>query len=512
SGILKQVKEYHLSTELNNYKSIELEYLEVLIKNFNRVNQFVTEYKYFETLKSFKILFNQIVGSCSAAFIGEPLRGLQIMGVLETRTLDFQNIIFVSVNEGVLPSGKSQNSFIPNDLKRYFGLPLYADKDAIYAYHFYRLLQRAQNIFITYDTETDTFGKGEKSRFVSQLELELAVYNKKINIKESIAVSSSIAEKTSTEIIIPKNAESLTKILKKATVNEEYSGLSPSSLITFKDCSLKFYFRYGAGLKEAVELEESAEANTFGSILHESLEVLYSPFIGKNIVTADIKGIKKKIEETVEKQFLNYFSRSEAFQGKNLLQQSVLKVYVEKLIDFDNAYLKTLNKETLSIVALEKELEASLQVNINGKSTEIFIKGKADRIDRVGNTLRIIDYKSSVQSSDKFEFLSFEDLFTNKKHDKMLQLFLYAWLVYKNNIEQPAELRPCIIPFKKFEKQPKFIQQNKHPLVFTKELLNEFEMNLINFIGEIMDEKKSFIQTEDLDICEYCAYKTICIR
>ena len=156
-------------------------------------------------------------------FIGEPLRGLQIMGVLETRTLDFENIIFVSVNEGVLPSGKSQNSFIPNDLKRYFGLPLYADKDAIYAYHFYRLLQRAQNIFITYDTETDTFGKGEKSRFVSQLELELAVYNtsselcrtKKINIKESIALSSKPIEKSETAIIIPKTSESLERIIKK---------------------------------------------------------------------------------------------------------------------------------------------------------------------------------------------------------------------------------------------------------------------------------------------------------
>ena len=293
---------------------------------------------------------------------------------------------------------------------------------------------------------------------------------------------------------------------------DKYSGLSPSSLITFKDCSLKFYFRYGAGLKESVELEESAEANTFGSILHESLEFLYTPFINKNITTADIKELKKKISETVESKFLNYFSKSEAFQGKNLLQQSVLKVYVGKLLDFDNKYIKELNKTDLTIVALEKELETSLTINLNNKPTTIFIKGKADRIDRVGNTLRVIDYKSSVRTNDKFEFSDFDELFTDKKFDKILQLFLYAWLVSKNNLAQPQEIKPCIIPFKKFEKEPRFITQNKTPLQFNKQLLEEFEMKLISFIQEIYNEQNPFVQTEDEDVCEYCSYKSICNR
>lgn len=510
--LLKQVKDHHLKTELNNYKSIELEYLEVLIKNFNRVSDFVTDYKYFETLKSFKILFNQIVGSCSAAFIGEPLRGLQIMGVLETRTLDFENVIFVSVNEGVLPSGKTVNSFIPNDLKRYFGLPLYNDKDAIYAYHFYRLLQRAKNIFITYDTETDTFGKGEKSRFVSQLQLELAAYNPNIKLTESIGVGSLSQGRVESGISIPKTAESLERIHKKATVNDEYSGLSPSSLITFKDCNLKFYFRYGAGLKESVELEESAEANTFGSILHESLETLYTPFINRNITSFDVKELKKKISETVENKFLNYFSRSEAFQGKNLLQQSVLKVYVSKLLEFDNNFIKELNKTDLTIVALEKELGTSLTIDLNSKPETVFIKGKADRIDRVGNSLRIIDYKSSVYYTDKFEFTGFEELFSDKKFDKMLQLFLYAWLTVKNNLAKPEEIKPCIIPFKKFEKEPRYILQNKIPLQFSRQLLDKFEMHLIQFIKEIFNGDRPFSQTEDEDVCEYCAFKLICNR
>ena len=508
--LLHSVKEFHLQGELNNYKSIELEYLHVLIKNFNRVNDFVEHYAYFDSLKSFKIVFNQIVGTASAAFIGEPLRGLQIMGVLETRTLDFENIIFVSVNEGVLPSGKSMNSFIPNDLKRYFGMPLYGDKDAIYAYHFYRLLQRAKNTFITFDSETDTFGKGEKSRFVSQLELEMADYNKNTSIKESIALSTQFTENKIPEIKVEKNKESIKLILEKAVKSEAFFGLSPSSLITFKECSLKFYFRYGVGLKEPPTLEESAEANTFGTILHESLENLYTPFINKNITESDIKILKTKVSESVENNFLNYFSKSEAFFGKNLLQQSVLKEYVKKLLDNDNNFIRELNKADLFIIALEKEMLTDVMIHINGIPTKVFIKGKADRIDRVRNEIRIIDYKSSIRDTDKFKFIGFEELFSDKQYDKMLQLFLYAWLACKNKIAKPEELKPCIIAFKKFEKEPTFITKEKQPLIFTNELLNQFETHLIVFIQNIFDEKNPFSQTKDEEMCEYCAYNTIC--
>jgi hypothetical protein len=181
------------------------------------------------------------VGNSSAPFVGEPLKGLQIMGVLETRTLDFEHVILVNVNEGVLPSGKSINSFIPNDLKRAFGLPLYLDKDAIYAYHFYRLLQKAKDVIITYDSETDTFGKGEKSRFVTQLQLELQQYNPTILIAEEVASYSDFPEELSNTITIQKNDAVLETILQKAQSNDVYGGLSPSGLILFKECSLRFY-------------------------------------------------------------------------------------------------------------------------------------------------------------------------------------------------------------------------------------------------------------------------------
>ncbi len=512
--LLQTVKLWHLTSELNNYKALELEYLHVLIKNFNRVSEYISKYNYFESVKAFKVLFNQVVASSSAAFIGEPLKGLQIMGVLETRTLDFENIIFVSVNEGVLPSGKTQSSFIPNDLKRFYGLPLYGDKDAIYAYHFYRLLQRANAIFITYDSETDTFGKGEKSRFVSQLQFELPQYNPEIEIRESIATGKEVGVNTAKPIVVEKGEKVLEPILDKAIHTEEYKGLSPSALSVFKNCSLKFYFRYGAGLKEAEELEESAEANTFGSILHQTLESLYLPFVGKNVSPDNLNLSKARIQNAVEDNFLKHFSKSEAFFGKNLLQQHVLKVYVEKLMTYDSVFASALqrSKRVLKILHLEKELAASLKVKIAGKETEVFIKGKADRIDAYDDLVRIIDYKSSVQSGDKFEFVGFEELFNNKAYDKMLQLFLYSWLVYKNGIAPAKALRPCVIPFKKFEREPKFILENKEPLNLSEDLLDDFETHLIYFIESIFDKKSAFVQTTDEDICEYCAYKMICNR
>lgn len=509
-SILEKVKNWHLKGELNSHKSVELEYLEVLIKNFNRVNDFINQYTHFETLRAFKVLFNQIVGASSAAFIGEPLKGLQIMGVLETRTLDFSNVIFVSVNEGVLPSGKTINSFIPNDLKRYFGLPLYGDKDAIYAYHFYRLLQRAENIFITYDTETDTFGKGEKSRFVSQLQFELPNYNSETHINEYIAQSNNTLTKSNTEIIIPKTDFTLEKILTKATNNDQYSGLSPSSLLAYKSCSLKFYFRYGAGLKETQELEESAEANTFGSILHGALEKLYAPHTNELITINHIQLLKKKVEKAVNDSFLFYFSEAEAYLGKNLLQQNALKIYVDKLLNLDIDLLNTLDKKELMIYGVEKELNAELAISSNGKAIKVYIKGTADRIDNFNGMYRIIDYKSSVKDTDKFEFTNFETLFTDTDYDKMFQLFMYAWMAWKNNLAVATQLAPCIIPFKVFEKQPRIIKFNKQPLVFTDELLNEFESYLVKYVETMLDASKPFQQTEEEDHCKYCAYNAIC--
>ncbi|MCD6017078.1 MAG: hypothetical protein K0S53_199 [Bacteroidetes bacterium] len=495
--------------------STEKEYLHVFTKYFNRLQSLVTTHDYLNSLLTLKSLYKQIIGAASVPFIGEPLQGLQIMGVLETRTLDFENIILLGVNEGVLPSGKSANSFIPNDLKRYHDMPLYGDKDAIYAYHFYRLLQRASNVLITYNTEHSVLGSGEKSRFITQLQFELQRYNPAHTITEQMLSGDALPASSRNVIAISKTDLNLAPILYKLSTDSQYAGLSPSALITYKDCALRFFFRYGVGIKETEDVEESAEANTQGSILHESLEMLFQPFIGRVLTEEDLKGCLTKTEESVNLIFQNYFSQRESQFGKNFLQRKVLYEYVNKLLRNDLKLIQQSKRtnELLSLIDLERTLSATVTISIKGIETVIYLKGSADRIDKLGNKIRIIDYKSSVKTDDKFKFTNFEDLFTDTQYNKMLQLFMYAWLVVKNNLAKPEELQPCIIPFKKFEEHPKFIMEDKKGgaiLEFTNELLQEFEDHLKQKISEILSPSNSFIQTEDEDQCEYCAYAGIC--
>jgi len=493
----------------------EKEYLHVFTKYFNRLQSLIQTHNYLESLLTLKSLYKQIIGTASVPFIGEPLQGLQIMGVLETRTLDFENIILLGVNEGVLPSGKSANSFIPNDLKRYHGMPLYGDKDAVYAYHFYRILQRASNVLITYNTEHSVLGTGEKSRFITQLQFELQKYNPHHTITEQMLSGGALSASNRNVISISKTELNLTPIIKKLTTNSQYDGLSPSALISYKDCALRFFFRYGVGIKETEDVEESAEASTQGSILHESLEILYKPFVGRVLTEENIKVCLSKTEESVNLIFQNYFSQRESQFGKNFLQQKVLYEYVNKLLRNDLKLIQNSKKtnELLSLIDLEKTLSASITININGVDTLVYLKGSADRIDKLGNNIRVIDYKSSVKPDDKFKFTNFDDLFKDSKYNKMLQLFMYAWLVVKNNLAKPEELQPCIIPFKKFEEQPKFILEDVKGggiLKFTSELLEKFENQLKLEITQMISITTKFNQTEDEEKCEYCSYASIC--
>ncbi len=509
--VLQSTIAYFSNLPGNNQRQLELEYLQIILRNFNRLSDILTRYPHFSDIQSFRQLYNQVVGNATAPFLGEPLRGLQIMGVLETRTLDFEHLILVNVNEGVLPSGKSINSFIPNDLKRAFGLPLYLEKDAIYAYHFYRLLQRASDIVITYDSETDTFGKGEKSRFVTQLELEMKQYNPHIKITEEVALHAGFEETLSNEIVIQKEEAVLQPILKKATSNEPYGALSPSALITFKECGLRYYFRYGAHLKETEAVEESAEANTFGSILHLSLESLYKQFTGRAVLTDELKTQLERVDEVVHQSFISFFDNNEP-AGKNLLQEEVIKVYVKKLLHNDLKFAERLQqqKQLLHLYHLEQEFSAPLSVAINGQTITVYIKGKIDRIDGFNGKIRIIDYKSSAKESDKFTFENFEQLFENVQYNKQLQLMLYAWLLYKNNIAPAAALLPCIIPFKNFAEEPKYILQNKQPLVLSDGFLHDFEIALTAFVERLFDPAIPFSQTTDDNIHKFCPYNTIC--
>ncbi|HXB39346.1 MAG TPA: PD-(D/E)XK nuclease family protein [Bacteroidia bacterium] len=486
-------------------RSIELETALAFMKELNALQNALEKYPEIN-LRGLRVLLKQVLAGSGIPFYGEPLSGLQVMGVLETRTLDFDNVIMLSVNEGVLPSGKSSNSFIPDDLKRHLQMPLHNEKDAIYSYHFYRILQRAKNVTLIYNTETDTFGKGEKSRFITQLLSEWKKINPLIKMEEKILSLPVTAAGQNFGVIIEKDENVLAKLLEKA---QSERGLSPTSFNTYKECSLKFYLRFIAGVREADEVEEDIEASAMGNIIHETLENLFRPFENKNLVAIDIEQMRKQVPALAEQFFSAYYDEVVDDNGKKALALHVIKKYIFNLLNFEKKEIENRGKKQLIVKYLEKDLKAELTLPNGNK---INILGKSDRIDDIDGELRIVDYKSSVNKyNDKFDISSLDEVFENTKYSKALQLLTYAWLAWKEKLAAAEKINPCIIAFRA-EKSLYTLTQNKKEFIFSDSFFKEFEEKLKFFIAGMFNAEKKFEPTADLEICEYCAYKSICNR
>ncbi|NNE03867.1 MAG: PD-(D/E)XK nuclease family protein, partial [Eudoraea sp.] len=248
------------------------EYLARFHALFLQLHEFLLKYDFISDLQSLQSIYKELIASETLDFYGEPLDGIQIMGMLESRNLDFETVIVTSVNEGILPAGKSNNSFIPFDLKSEFRLPTYKEKDAVYTYHFYRLLQRAKKVYLLYNTQPDVLEGGEKSRFISQL---LTDENIQAAISQVVASPSNPGKDISIETIC-KDPD----ILKKFEVKAQ-EGFSPTSLTSYIRNPIEFYKKVILKIKESVHVEETIAANTFGTIIHNTMEDLYHPFIGK---------------------------------------------------------------------------------------------------------------------------------------------------------------------------------------------------------------------------------------
>ncbi len=488
-----------------NKASLELEYLFAFTKIIKRIQDLTKDYNTsINDLKTLRSILNQIVRGTTLPFYGEPLMGLQVMGMLETRTLDFENVILLSCNEDILPSAKSVNSFVPFELKRHFGLPTYSDKDAIFAYHFYRLLQRATNIYLLYNTENDEFGSGEKSRYLTQLIYELPKVNPNIELKEMLVNIPVSTEKPTNEIKIIKTPHILEILTKRA----EY-GFSPSTLNRYINCSLQFYFQAVQGLREEDEVEETIGADTLGNSIHRVLQLFYTPFIGKKITTADIKEMKKKVETTTIEVFEEEYSKNEISYGKNLL---TVKVALKFIHNFLNEEIKTITenekdaKPTI-IKALEQKLETSIDIG----AYKIKISGNADRIDAVGKQTRIVDYKTGKADNKELKLEDWTEIRTNNELAKSFQLLMYALMYQKMNPAITENIVSGIITFRELSAGLKTVKVNGNEDLTTT-VLNQFEIQLKQILTDIFNTELPFEQTTLVENCEYCAFKGICNR
>jgi ATP-dependent helicase/nuclease subunit B len=480
--------------------NVETELLFQFHTFLKRIHSLCMGFPYVSELKTLQTLFDQLANSSTIPFYGEPLSGLQVMGMLETRTLDFENIILLSANENILPSGKPQNSFIPHDLKKLFGLPMYADKDAVFAYHFYRLIQRAKNIFLLYNTESDKFGDGEKSRYITQLINEVSKLNPRIQITEAL-LELHYGKEPGGEIVIPKDVYVIKKLHELAE-----QGFSPTLLNTFRKCPLKFYLHYVAGIREIEEVEEEIGADAMGSVIHEVLELLYAPFSGKQIRKEDLTGMKKLLDKTLNEVFIRYFPEEVLTTGKNLLTVRISGKFLHQFLEAEEKQL--LAGTPLFLEELEKEMSAPLETS----SGTVTIKGKADRIDRFGKDIRIIDYKTGKADNNELNVNDWESLLLDPKMDKGFQLLCYAWLYNKQKDLGGQNLLSGIITFRQLSAGLKTVKTPGKTDGLNPGVLMEFELILKALVLEIFNPALGFIQTKEVKNCEYCSFRTFCNR
>ena len=466
---------------------LEKEYLFRFYTVFTQLKTLQNEFEYFTDLKTLSLFFRQLVGSESLSFQGEPLKGLQLMGMLETRVLDFENIILASANEGVLPASSQQNSFIPFDVKVEFGLPTYREKDAIFSYHFFRLIQRAKNVFILYNTEHDVFGSGEKSRFVTQLEMMRTDIVHKIVSPKVVAQKTELKEITKNELVFERLKELATQ------------GFSPSSLTNYLYNPVAFYKQKILRIKEFDDVEETVAYNTLGTVVHETLDELYKPFIGQFLTADDILEMEKIANDLVVKHFKIQFKNGDLSTGKNRLIFEVANRFVANFLTQEKLLLKD-KKNQLKIIATEENLSA--EIEIDGIDFPIKIHGNVDRVDELNGEIRIIDYKSGMVQSSELKVLDFEQLRAKEQY-KAIQVLLYGFLFTKSkNFDNSKNLKAGIFSFKNLNQgflSINFSSNYRTPdFTITEEKLEEFLVEIKKYIKEIYNPAIGFIEPPDL--------------
>lgn len=470
--------------ELKNTAGLlERESLFHYFKIITQLHNLQKKFGFIVSLKTLHQFLKQLISAETLSFQGEPLQGLQIMGMLETRVLDFENIIITSVNEGVLPANTQQSSFIPFDAKIEFRLPAYQQKDAVFSYHFFRLMQRAKNIYLLYNTENDSFGKGEKSRFITQLELM------RPNIKSKIVSPEVISETNELKEVL-KNGMVLNKLQEFAK-----KGVSPSALATYLYNPIVFYKQKVLKIRELDNVEEEVAFKTLGTVVHDTLEELYKPCIGAFLSVAKIEAMQKKVTQLAKKYFTKHFKNGDISTGKNRLAFEVAVRFVENFLRQEKKLVAD-KKNTLKILATEENLSA--EIYIDGLNFPIKIHGQVDRVDELNGITRIIDYKTGMVKNTDLRVTDFTKI-RDYKYSKAIQVLMYAMLYKRSkNIEKSKPIEAGVVSFKNLKSG--FLPVNfseKRGVIDSKiseQVLSDFIKELSILLQEIFDVNISFKQ------------------
>lgn len=478
SKLLQTVKG-NLSND-NEEEKITKAFVFSIFKVINKLTSYYSKFDHIDTIDTLHAIYKQVIDLAEVSFEGEPLNGLQIMGVLESRVLDFETVIITSLNEGKLPAGKSQNSFIPYDVKRELELPTFKEKDAIYTYHFYHLLQRAKNVYLLYNTESEGLDAGEKSRFITQLQVEYQEYH---NLIPAI-YNAVVPEKVNQPMVIPKSESVMLRLQEIAE-----KGFSPTTLTSYIRNPIQFYFQRILKIREVEEVEENIAVNTLGTIIHETLKSLYDPFIGKYISESDLLNCIKQIDAEVMKQFKIVYKEGEIKKGRNLLAFEVAKrnVYNFLKLELENV----VSGDAIKILALEQRYERTFEhPNL---PIPIKIGGSVDRIELRNGVIRIIDYKTGKVDKGTVTLTTWTDLAKDIANEKIIQILAYAFMYQELALEQPMEAG--IISFKNLKSGflPFTFKEGKElNSIITKDTINQYLEQITILLVEIFDENIPF--------------------
>ena len=468
-------------------------------KVLNKVESLIKKYDSVEIL-DLQMLILQIGREMSIAMKGEA-DGLQVMGLLETRNLDFDVVNMLSVNEGVIPKNKNSNSLIPYDVRKYYNLPTYNQQQAVYAYHFYRLLHNAKKINLFYNSLSDSSGLGEPSRFIRQIEYELVKKNPKVKLQH-FQYKSPIINLKSNIISVDKDDTMLKKITK----------LSPTSISTYLRCSLQYYWKYIMNIN-CDEVNEEIQMNVIGSIIHNTLDELYRNFGNEIVTESKFLEVRSQYLDKCYQNALrnNNFRNGLPKTGFNSIIASVIDTMISRFLDNEHNIVK---ENSLRILCTEKELSFHLN--------NVELHGFADRIDLLNDKLRVIDYKTgSVNPYDVSISGNAKQL--QDMHDKSIQLIMYKYLFIKMLNSNALGLDEALIAHIEEENiVPGIIALQKMSngvfelKVNNADLANDFEAQcdimFEQLISDIFDKNNPFTQTDDTKVCGYCGFRNICKR
>lgn len=442
--------------------------------SFRIIKNQLSPYDFEITMETLEVLINQHINSESIDFQGEPLRGLQIMGLLETRLLNFENVILLSVNEGKLPLGNSQNTYIPFDIRKFFDLHTFLENDSIYAYHFYRLIQDSQNVHLLFNALSSGVNSGEKSRFITQIEMESSHHIEHLIIENS---SEPIITEPVEFIKTPVVLEKLEKWKEK---------VSASHLTSYLYNPVDFYLSKILNTSENDEIEEELSVKNYGNLVHYTLQEVYEVLKGKVLKENDLKNSIKEIDKYIDIAIDKLKHQPEFYEkGMNFIHKAIAKKVIESILNYDLDLVKKGNK--LEILDIEKRFE-NVDFYLDA-SQKISFFGFIDRIDRLNGTLRIIDYKTAKIKNliVKIDQDNVEEYFHNSDRKQALQLCIYQYVVQNLPEFWGLPIETGIWSFAEAKKGVVSLQ-------FEKGDIDDAMKSITNLIEEILNPQMNFIE------------------